>query len=38
MRSEPHLPVGMQLFAKHFDETRLLQAAHAFEKAGGFVV
>jgi len=38
MRSEPHLPVGMQLFARHFDETRLLQAAHAFEKAGGFAV
>ena len=36
MRSEPHLPVGMQIFAKHFDEARLLQAAHAFEKAGGF--
>jgi aspartyl-tRNA(Asn)/glutamyl-tRNA(Gln) amidotransferase subunit A len=38
MRSEPHLPIGMQIFAKHFDETRLLQAAHAFEKAGGFEV
>ncbi len=37
MRSEPHLPVGMQLLAKHFDEARLLQAAYAFEKAGGFV-
>jgi aspartyl-tRNA(Asn)/glutamyl-tRNA(Gln) amidotransferase subunit A len=36
MRSEPHLPVGMQIFAKHFDEARLLQAARAFEKAGGF--
>jgi len=36
--SEPHLPVGMQLFAKHFDEARLLQAAHAFEKASGFAV
>ena len=36
MRSEPHLPVGMQIFAKHFDEARLLQTAHAFEKAGGF--
>jgi len=38
MRSEPHLPVGMQIFAKHFDEARLLQAAHAFEKAGGFEI
>ena len=36
MRSEPRLPVGMQIFAKHFDETLLLQAARAFEKAGGF--
>jgi len=28
----------MQIFAKHFDETRLLQVADAFEKAGGFNV
>jgi aspartyl-tRNA(Asn)/glutamyl-tRNA(Gln) amidotransferase subunit A len=35
---EPRLPVGMQLLAKHFDEARLLQLAHAFEKAGGFEV
>ena len=34
----PPLPVGMQILAKHFDETRLLQVAHAFEKAGGFEV
>jgi Asp-tRNA(Asn)/Glu-tRNA(Gln) amidotransferase A subunit family amidase len=26
----------MQLLARHFDETRLLKVAHAFEKAGGF--
>ena len=32
---EPALPVGMQLLAKHFDEVRLLQVAHAFEMAGG---
>jgi aspartyl-tRNA(Asn)/glutamyl-tRNA(Gln) amidotransferase subunit A len=38
MRNEPRLPVGMQMFAKHFDEARLLQVAHAFEKAGGFQV
>ena len=38
MRSEPRLPVGMQIFAKHFDEARLLQAARAFEKAGGFTI
>jgi aspartyl-tRNA(Asn)/glutamyl-tRNA(Gln) amidotransferase subunit A len=37
-RSEPHLPVGMQLLARHFDEARLLQAAHAFERAGGFEI
>ena len=30
------LPIGMQMLAKHFDEARLLAAAHAFEKAGGF--
>ena len=35
-KGEPHLPVGMQILAKHFDEARLLQVAHAFEKAGGF--
>jgi aspartyl-tRNA(Asn)/glutamyl-tRNA(Gln) amidotransferase subunit A len=32
------LPVGMQLIANHFQEALLLQAAHAFEKAGGFNV
>lgn len=35
-KTEPHLPVGMQLLARHFDEARLLQVAHAFEQAGGF--
>ncbi len=35
-RTEPHLPVGMQMLARHFDEARLLQVAHAFEKSGGF--
>jgi aspartyl-tRNA(Asn)/glutamyl-tRNA(Gln) amidotransferase subunit A len=34
----PHLPVGMQILAKHFDEARLLRVARAFEKAGGFEV
>jgi aspartyl-tRNA(Asn)/glutamyl-tRNA(Gln) amidotransferase subunit A len=34
--STPHLPVGMQILAKHFDEARLLQVAYAFEQAGGF--
>ena len=37
-RSSPHLPVGMQILAKHFDEARLLRVAHAFEKAGGFQI
>ncbi|HUI43355.1 MAG TPA: Asp-tRNA(Asn)/Glu-tRNA(Gln) amidotransferase subunit GatA [Terriglobia bacterium] len=32
----PPLPVGLQLLARHFDEARMLQAAHAFERAGGF--
>jgi aspartyl-tRNA(Asn)/glutamyl-tRNA(Gln) amidotransferase subunit A len=35
-KTKPPLPVGMQIFAKHFDEARLLQVAHAFERAGGF--
>jgi aspartyl-tRNA(Asn)/glutamyl-tRNA(Gln) amidotransferase subunit A len=30
------LPVGMQIFGPHFSEGRVLQIAHAFEKAGGF--
>jgi len=33
----PPLPVGMQLLGRHFDEARLLRAAHAFERAGGFL-
>jgi aspartyl-tRNA(Asn)/glutamyl-tRNA(Gln) amidotransferase subunit A len=37
-KEEPHLPVGMQLLARHFDEARLLRVADAFEKAGGFEV
>jgi aspartyl-tRNA(Asn)/glutamyl-tRNA(Gln) amidotransferase subunit A len=36
--SAPHLPVGMQILAKHFDEARLLRVADAFEKAGGFQI
>ncbi|MGH9405047.1 MAG: Asp-tRNA(Asn)/Glu-tRNA(Gln) amidotransferase subunit GatA [Terriglobia bacterium] len=35
-RAEPRLPVGMQILARHFEEERLLSAAHAFETAGGF--
>jgi aspartyl-tRNA(Asn)/glutamyl-tRNA(Gln) amidotransferase subunit A len=37
-KDSPQLPIGMQLLAKHFEEERLLQVAHAFEKAGGFEV
>jgi len=35
-KDESHLPIGMQLLGKHFDEERLLAVAHAFEQAGGF--
>ena len=37
-KDSPQLPIGMQLLAKHFDEEKLLQVAHAFELAGGFEV
>jgi aspartyl-tRNA(Asn)/glutamyl-tRNA(Gln) amidotransferase subunit A len=30
------LPVGMQIFTKHFDEAGMFRLADAFEKAGGF--
>jgi aspartyl-tRNA(Asn)/glutamyl-tRNA(Gln) amidotransferase subunit A len=36
--SKSGLPIGLQLFARHFDEARLLQLAHAFEQAGGFTL
>jgi aspartyl-tRNA(Asn)/glutamyl-tRNA(Gln) amidotransferase subunit A len=29
------LPVGLQILARHFDETGMLRLAHAFEQAGG---
>ncbi len=31
-----HLPVGLQLIGRHFDEATVLQAAHTFEKATFF--
>jgi aspartyl-tRNA(Asn)/glutamyl-tRNA(Gln) amidotransferase subunit A len=34
-RTKAALPVGMQIFGPHFSEGRVLQIAHAFEKAGG---
>jgi len=30
------MPIGMQLIGNHFDEGKVLAAAHQFEKAGGF--
>jgi len=35
-RTKAGLPIGMQIFGPHFSESRVLQIAHAFEKAGGF--
>jgi aspartyl-tRNA(Asn)/glutamyl-tRNA(Gln) amidotransferase subunit A len=32
------LPIGMQIFASHFGEARILQLARAFEKMGGFAI
>ncbi|MFN8006622.1 MAG: Asp-tRNA(Asn)/Glu-tRNA(Gln) amidotransferase subunit GatA [Terriglobia bacterium] len=34
-RDAQGLPIGMQLLARQFDESRLLNIAHAFEMAGG---
>jgi len=28
-----HLPIGLQLIGRHFEEERLLQAAHAYEQS-----
>jgi aspartyl-tRNA(Asn)/glutamyl-tRNA(Gln) amidotransferase subunit A len=33
-QSKEKLPIGMQIFGKHFDEATILRAAHAYEKAG----
>lgn len=32
------LPIGLQIFGRHFEEGRVLQLAHAFEHAGGFTL
>jgi len=32
------LPVGLQIFGRHFEEGRVLQLAHAFEQAGGLTL
>jgi len=37
-KSKTGLPIGLQLFTRHFDEARLLQLAHAFEVSGGFTI
>jgi len=31
-KSKDNLPIGMQIFGKHFDESTILRAAHAYEK------
>lgn len=31
------LPIGMQILGPHFNESRVLQVARAFERAGGFL-
>jgi aspartyl-tRNA(Asn)/glutamyl-tRNA(Gln) amidotransferase subunit A len=31
--SRENLPIGMQIFGKHFDEATILRVAHAYEKA-----
>jgi aspartyl-tRNA(Asn)/glutamyl-tRNA(Gln) amidotransferase subunit A len=37
-KSPEGLPIGMQILANHFEESRMLRLAHAFEQAGGFDV
>ncbi|HKN62650.1 MAG TPA: Asp-tRNA(Asn)/Glu-tRNA(Gln) amidotransferase subunit GatA [Candidatus Acidoferrales bacterium] len=37
-KTKAGLPVGMQIFGRHFSEGRVLQLAHAFERAGGFLL
>jgi aspartyl-tRNA(Asn)/glutamyl-tRNA(Gln) amidotransferase subunit A len=32
------LPIGLQIFGRHFNESRVLQLANAFERAGGFTI
>jgi aspartyl-tRNA(Asn)/glutamyl-tRNA(Gln) amidotransferase subunit A len=32
-QSKEKLPIGMQIFGKHFDEATILRVAHAYEKA-----
>ena len=37
-KTKAGLPIGMQIFAPHFEEGRVLQLARAFEKADGFTI
>ncbi len=37
-KTQAGLPIGLQIFGRHFDETRVLQIARAFERAGGFTI
>jgi aspartyl-tRNA(Asn)/glutamyl-tRNA(Gln) amidotransferase subunit A len=37
-KTKAGLTVGMQIFGRHFGEGRVLQLAHAFERAGGFAL
>jgi aspartyl-tRNA(Asn)/glutamyl-tRNA(Gln) amidotransferase subunit A len=32
------LPVGLQIFGRHFDEAQVLELAYAFERGGGFLI
>jgi aspartyl-tRNA(Asn)/glutamyl-tRNA(Gln) amidotransferase subunit A len=32
-QTKEKLPIGMQIFGKHFDETKILRLAHAYEQA-----
>jgi aspartyl-tRNA(Asn)/glutamyl-tRNA(Gln) amidotransferase subunit A len=37
-KTKAGLPVGLQIFGPHFGESRMLQIASAFEKAGGYSI
>jgi aspartyl-tRNA(Asn)/glutamyl-tRNA(Gln) amidotransferase subunit A len=37
-KTKAQLPVGLQILGPHFSESRILQLARGFEKAGGFVI
>jgi aspartyl-tRNA(Asn)/glutamyl-tRNA(Gln) amidotransferase subunit A len=37
-KTKAGLPVGLQIFGRHFEEARVLQLARALERAGGFTI